>query len=65
MEIGSTEGINKRFKDIEWQRDYIKEVQKNTNLLFTEKMKKKRMEKGQWLPETLGKERNRQQSLKI
>ncbi|MBH8609353.1 site-specific DNA-methyltransferase [Thermoactinomyces sp. CICC 10521] len=53
IEIGSTQIIKNRFDDIEWQREYVKQIQENTNTLFTEEMKLKRRQFGHWLPETL------------
>ncbi|MDY7220678.1 DNA-methyltransferase [Halalkalibacterium halodurans] len=50
IEIGDTESIQSRFKDIEWQKDYIKKVQQNKNTLFTEAQIKKRIKLGHWLP---------------
>ncbi|OLN21332.1 site-specific DNA-methyltransferase [Domibacillus antri] len=65
IEIGPTEAIKQRFEDIEWQREYIKDLQSNSNVLFTEKIKKKRIANGHWTPETIGKKKEKQQSLKI
>ncbi|WP_375345365.1 site-specific DNA-methyltransferase [Priestia megaterium] len=53
IELGNTDNIKLRFEDLDWQRQYIKDIQANTNVLFTEKMKRKRINKGHWTPETL------------
>jgi len=57
VEIGSVEGIKSRFESIEFQKEYIKEVQGNKNTLFTEEMRKIRIKHGHWLPETLVKKK--------
>lgn len=51
VEIGDTLNIIERFKNIETQKEQIIEIQSNHNVLFTEKVRKKRKEKGIWLPE--------------
>jgi site-specific DNA-methyltransferase (adenine-specific) len=55
VEIGDTALIKKRFEDIEVQKEYIAEIQKNKNTLFTAETRKKRIKNGYWLPETLKK----------
>lgn len=52
-EIGPIDTIIERFNDIVFQREYIEKIQANKNKLFTEEMKKSRIKKGHWLPETL------------
>lgn len=59
VEIGSVDGIKSRFESIDTQRNYIKEIQSNSNKLFTEDMRKIRLKNGHWLPETL--EKNKKQ----
>lgn len=56
VEIGDVSLIQKRFEDIETQRKYIRDIQKNKNTLFTSETRKKRIKNGHWLPETLKKE---------
>ncbi len=53
VELGPVEGIKKRFEDIEFHVGQIKEIQKNSNTLFTDEMRKLRKANGHWLPETL------------
>jgi site-specific DNA-methyltransferase (adenine-specific) len=55
VEIGDTSLIKKRFEDIEVQKEYIAEIQRNKNTLFTAETRKKRIKNGHWLPETLKK----------
>ncbi|MEC1478878.1 DNA-methyltransferase [Bacillus haynesii] len=52
-EIGPIDSIIKRFEDIDFHRDQIKEIQAKKNVLFTEEMNKIRRKNGHWLPETL------------
>ncbi|WP_239693177.1 DNA methyltransferase [Bacillus haynesii] len=52
-EIGPIDSIIKRFEDIDFHRDQIKEIQAKKNILFTDEMKKIRRKNGHWLPETL------------
>ncbi|CAM4447995.1 site-specific DNA-methyltransferase [Paenibacillus tarimensis] len=61
VEIGPTEGIIERFKDINIQKDYIEKLHKNKNTLFTEEMRKIRIKNGHWLPETLTKKSTKKQ----
>jgi site-specific DNA-methyltransferase (adenine-specific) len=67
VELGPVESIKKRFNDIEWQNEYIDELQNNTNVLFTDKIKEKRIKNGHWVPESLKKkeEDSNQQTLDI
>jgi site-specific DNA-methyltransferase (adenine-specific) len=55
VEIGDTSLIEKRFEDIEIQKEYVAEIQRNKNTLFTAETRKKRIKNGHWLPETLKK----------
>ena len=50
IEIGSVDGIIDRFNDTDFYKKYIKDIQSSKNMLFTEKIKKIRMENGFWLP---------------
>ncbi|MBS4207128.1 site-specific DNA-methyltransferase [Bacillus sp. FJAT-50079] len=52
-EIGPCDLIIKRFDDIDFHRQQIKDIQSKKNVLFTEDMKKIRIKNGHWLPETL------------
>ena len=61
VEIGDVSLIQKRFEDIDIQREYIREIQKNKNTLFTSETRKKRIKNGHWLPETLKKVSNNEQ----
>jgi site-specific DNA-methyltransferase (adenine-specific) len=53
IEIGSIEFIKNRFDEIEKQKEFIINIRRNKNTLFTDEMKQKRIRKGQWLPETI------------
>jgi site-specific DNA-methyltransferase (adenine-specific) len=55
IEIGETDSIIKRFQDIEFQRECIRDIQKNKNTLFTSQTRRTRIKNGHWLPETLKK----------
>lgn len=55
VEIGNTDCIIERFNDLDSQREQITKIQSNNNVLFTDKVRKKRKENGFWLPETLKK----------
>jgi site-specific DNA-methyltransferase (adenine-specific) len=55
IEIGDTSAIENRFADIDTQKQYILDIQKNKNTLFTSETRKKRIKNGHWLPETLNK----------
>ncbi|WHY20095.1 DNA methyltransferase [Paenibacillus sp. G2S3] len=55
VELGSVDLINKRLNDLDSQKTYIDDIQRNKNTLFTDDMKKLRIKKGHWLPETLKK----------
>lgn len=55
IELGSVDLINNRLHDLNYQKAYIDDIQRNKNTLFTDEMKKLRIKKGQWLPETLKK----------
>ncbi|MGE5606808.1 MAG: DNA methyltransferase [Bacteroidota bacterium] len=55
IEIGDVSLIQKRFEDIDTQREFILDIQKNKNTLFTSETRKKRIKNGHWLPETLKK----------
>ena len=61
VEIGDGSLIQKRFEEIDTQREYIREIQKNKNTLFTSETRKKRIKNGHWLPETLKKVSNNEQ----
>lgn len=56
IEIGDVSLIQKRFEDIDTQKEYILDIQKNKNILFTSETRKKRIKNGYWLPETLKKD---------
>nr|WP_244965698.1 site-specific DNA-methyltransferase [Paenibacillus alvei] len=53
IELGSVDLINNRLHDLDYQRTYIEDVQRNKNTLFTDEMRKLRIKRGHWLPETL------------
>ncbi|MDQ0087617.1 site-specific DNA-methyltransferase (adenine-specific) [Paenibacillus anaericanus] len=53
IELGSVDLIKNRLDDLGYQQSYIEEIQGNKNVLFTEQMRKIRIKKGHWLPETL------------
>ncbi|OME66042.1 site-specific DNA-methyltransferase [Paenibacillus odorifer] len=53
VELGSVDLINKRLNDLDSQKTYIDDIQRNKNTLFTDDMRKLRIKKGHWLPETL------------
>jgi len=55
IEIGDVSIIQKRFEDIATQKQYILDIQKDKNTLFTAETRKKRIKNGHWLPETLKK----------
>lgn len=55
IEIGDVSLIKSRFDDVATQEQYIREIQKNKNTLFTAETRKKRIKNGHWLPETLKK----------
>lgn len=65
VELGDTLNIIERFKNIEVQKEQIFEIQNNHNVLFTDKVRKKRKEKGLWLPEDFQKEENEAEQLEI
>lgn len=52
-EIGPLDSIIKRFEDIEFHSQQIKDIQNKKNVLFTDEMKKIRIKNCHWLPETL------------
>ncbi|HEY9188979.1 MAG TPA: site-specific DNA-methyltransferase [Ignavibacteria bacterium] len=58
VEIGPVDCIINRFKEIESQKSFIEDIQKNKNILFTEKTRKIRIKHGHWLPEQI-KQKNR------
>ncbi|SEG75799.1 site-specific DNA-methyltransferase [Paenibacillus sp. UNC499MF] len=64
VEIGDVENIKNRFDSLEFQKEYINNVQNNKNKLFTEEMRKLRTKNGQWLPETLVKKRSKNKANK-
>lgn len=51
IEIGPVDSIINRFTEIESQKCYIRDIQKNKNILFTEKTRSIRLKNGYWLPE--------------
>lgn len=55
IELGSVDLIKQRLNDLDYQKEYIIEIQQNKNTLFTDEMRKIRIKKGHWLPETLKK----------
>ncbi len=55
VEIGDVSMIQKRFDDIDTQKEFILDIQRNKNTLFTPETRKKRIKNGHWLPETLKK----------
>lgn len=54
-EIGPVDTIIERFKDYEFHQQVIAEIQKEKNVLFTDKAKKLRIKNNHWLLETLKK----------
>lgn len=53
IELGSIDLVRDRLDNLEDQKKYLKEIQKNKNTLFTDAMRKIRIKNGHWLPETL------------
>jgi len=52
-EIGPIDTIKARFKDIEFHKKVIADLQKDKNILFSEETRKVREKNNHWLPETL------------
>lgn len=52
-EIGPVETIQERFKDIDFHKDVILDIQSTKNTLFTDETKKIRRKNNHWLPDTL------------
>lgn len=53
IEIGPINSIKKRFKNIEFHKKYIEDLQRNKNQLFTDDMIKLRQKNLHWLPQTI------------
>ncbi|WP_018885345.1 DNA-methyltransferase [Paenibacillus massiliensis] len=58
IELGSIDLVRERLDNLEVQKNYLEEIQKNKNTLFTDAMRKIRIKNGHWLPETLNKKNN-------
>lgn len=52
-EIGPVDSIIKRFKDIDFHRQQIQDIQEKKNVLFTKEMRDIRIKNKHWLPESL------------
>lgn len=52
-EIGPVDTIQDRFRDIEFHKKVIKDIQEDKNKLFTDEVRKIRIKNNKWLPETL------------
>ena len=60
IELGPTDDIVSRLKNLREETVYLKRIRKDYNCLFTEKNLKLRIKKNLWTPESVRKKKNKQ-----
>jgi len=63
IELGPVEDIIARFKQLKEDNDYLEQIRKNYNCLFTEESLRMREKKGLWTPKSVIKQESKQISL--